>query len=266
MTGAGTQDNPYIIETWTDLFDGVGYYCRLAKDLDGNDYNDGIMPIRTQFPSDLDGAGHTIRNIYNITGNPSASYNIVETVGGTWENVTIENCITDSTFLNNVGNKMQNFLNCKFSVSAFVMFGGGLTLKECTVSCDLMQGLALGNYSTSFERCTAKIKISNPREAPLRFNCNTCRIEAEFLNPITGYSSSRPLETKNSVVAIRFHEDETTNFSIIGNIFLPSVVDSDLWGNTPKGNIGDGIIFLSTLDMKNADALNAAGFQVVRVS
>ena len=269
MTGAGTQDNPYIIETWTDLFDcaqSSDNYGRLANDLDGNDYNGGIMPLRSKFPSYLDGAGHTIRNIYNITGSPSSSYNIFEPVGGEIKNVTFENVITDVPFISAYVSRMLTFENCKFSVAAYHLMTGGATLKECTISCDLIAGFTPTGSAFILERCGFKAKIKSPRNSPLFSTCKSCRVEAELQSPISNFASSYVMDVSNSVLAIKPHPDETASLRITGDALLPSVVDSDLWGSAPKENVGDGIIFLSTQDMKNADALNVAGFQVVRVS
>lgn len=269
MTGAGTQENPYIIETWTDLFDcaqSSDNYGRLANDLDGNDYNGGIMPLRSKFPSHLDGAGHTIRNIYNITGSPSGAYNIFEPFGGEIKNLTFENVITDETFIYAAGSAMLTFENCKFSVSAYHFMANGVTCKECTISCDLIAGFTPTAVAFILERCNCKVKVKSPRSSPLYATCKSCRIEAELQSPISDFASSYVLTVTDSVLAIKPHPEETHSIRINGTAILPSVLDSDLWGNTPRDGVGNGVIFLSTQDMKNADALNAAGFQVVRVS
>ena len=78
MLGTGTKTDPYLVETWDDFFDmssdtSTTVFYMLVNDLDGNDYNGGIFPIKKTVHANLDGNGHTIRNIYNMDGSGTAS-------------------------------------------------------------------------------------------------------------------------------------------------------------------------------------------------
>ncbi|GAH35076.1 unnamed protein product, partial [marine sediment metagenome] len=69
MTGSGTATDPYIITNWTDfrsMTGGTTYY-KLSCDLDGKDYNNGVWKKASVQFAQLDGDGHTIKNIDSDT-------------------------------------------------------------------------------------------------------------------------------------------------------------------------------------------------------
>lgn len=101
MTGEGTQTNPYIITTADELYSmgtlgGTDVYFRLEADIDfnGTQYAETFEPIPL-YCAELDGNGHTIRNIYcnsdstvtvfsDMTSNTSAQTAVIK-------NLVIEN-------------------------------------------------------------------------------------------------------------------------------------------------------------------------------
>lgn len=275
MQGTGTNTDPYLIETWDDFFDmsndtSTEVHYALVNDLDGNDYNGGIFPINKTVHANLDGNGHTIRNIYNMDGSGTWAYYLMTPIhyNGTWKNLTFENVLTNVSFWGyNQPNatRYHFFENVKFSGKCNTLsYQMHMYCTECAISCDLIEHLS--NFGITLKRSSLKGSISKPSGYAMAWTLLSARLELDIIGQPLSYASNETASAANSVVAVKMPDGVSLAYTINGDSTSPSVLDSTLWGSTPTSNIKSGIIMLSTEDMKNADALNAAGFPVVRVS
>lgn len=271
MQGTGTQTDPYQIETWNDFIaetqespsDSV--YYMLAGDLDGNDYNDGIMPFGIKVHRLLNGNGHTIRNIYNESTNGNV---FAAPYGLNWSDLTVENVQTSGNLFalpSSTTNHAYfgNFTNCKITAKCRTVFAlSAANFMECTISALTGDGIGNSNQRSSFTRCSINIKINTPGQFWSCINLFSTRFEAELMaEPI----SASAMNVSNSVIAIKNPSGGSRAYVITGDSFSPSVIDATLWGDNPTTSITNCIL-LPTEDMKNAAKLNAAGFAVVAVS
>lgn len=274
MLGTGTKTDPYLVETWDDFFDmsndtSTKVHYKLVNDLDGNDYNGGIFPIKKTVHANLDGNGHTIRNIYNMDGTGTAAYYLMIPVhyNGVWKNLTFENVLTNVSFWGydqSNATRTHNFTNVKFSGKCNTLsYQMHLYCTECTISCELIEHMS--NFGITLKRSSLKGSISTPSGYEMAWALLSARLELDIIGQTTS-NRNVGASASNSVVAIKMPDGVILNYIINGDPTSPSVLDSTLWGTAPTGNINSGIIMLPTEDMMNADALNAAGFPVVRVS
>lgn len=273
MQGTGVQTDPYLIETWDDFFDmtndSQSTYYMLVSDLDGNDYNGGVFGDSKVVHSNLDGNGHTIRNLYFI--GYSGGYLMRPNVhGGLWKNLTIANVQTTCAVFGNDQTKRDlRMEHCTISAECYALASVlSLNMTECTLSLKAIAAVQSASYNQNFRssmlRCSANVRLLEPTERWGELIISSTRLEMQLDKPPTAINSS-PLSVSNSVLAIRMPEGVSDAHVIQGDSTSPSVLDSTLWGDTPTDGITD-MILLPTEDMKNADALNAAGFSVVRVS
>lgn len=275
MQGTGTNTDPYLIETWDDFFDmsndtSTAVHYMLANDLDGNDYNGGIFPLRKTVHGNLDGNGHTIRNIYNMDGTGTAAYYLMIPIhyNGTWKNLTFENVLTNVSFWGyNQSNATRThyFENVKFSGKCYaISHQMHLYCTECAISCELIEHMC--NFGITLQRSSLKGSVSIPSGYAMHWTLLSARLELEIKGQPSSYDSNKTASASNSVIAVKMPDGVSLTYTINGDPTSPSVLDYTLWGSTPTSNIKAGIIMLPTEDMKNADALNAEGFPVVRVS
>ncbi len=270
MKGTGIETDPYLIETWTDFFDesahGTNVYCMLANDLDGNELNNGIFPSGNAVPANLDGNGKSIRNLYNMDD----GINLEISGKGIWKNLTIESVITTGAVFTYDGvttsYKIQ-FQKCTISVKCLYFISlGGADFTECTLSMILgesMKDFGSRGGSVSMNRCSLYCTIQEPSNNWNNFDVKTSRIEMQ-VNKMPADGGTFAAE--NSIIAVKMPDGESgVNFVFSGNSLFPSVMDATLWGNNSTEKFS-GIILLPTESMKNADALNAAGFVAARVS
>lgn len=147
MTGAGTQNDPYIVSTWADLVTKAaesGVYIKLGANIDMNDeYPEGITAGCDLNCCELDGDGHKIKNISAT----NKAYIFRATYSGT---LNIKNCSfinvklevnaanPGMTFFIDGQNKTVNFYLCEFSGS---MTGTGYTVY-------------ISRGTTTFTRCS----------------------------------------------------------------------------------------------------------------
>lgn len=280
MQGTGTQTDPYRIENWDDFFDMTedtsGTFYILMNDLDGNDYNGGVFGYYNAVHANLDGNGHVIRNLYYMHTAPAAAYGYglmrFNIYGGTWKNLTIENVQTNCPLFTHSQSGRDVYMeNCSITAACSVVCANvKMHFTECTVSLALLYGLASVSTNTSYfpiyTRCNVVCTVSNPSQYTYLFSScfYTSRLEMEVQSAPT-VTANVGLPNSNSVLAIQLPEDTTIALTVNGTADSPSVMDSTLWGDAPTSNVTN-CIFLSTEDMKNADALNAAGFAVTAVA
>lgn len=277
MQGTGVQTDPYLIETWDDFFDmtndSQSTYYMLANDLDGNDYNAGIFGVTNVVHTNLDGNGHTIRNLYYMHTSSGASYYLMRpnVYSGTWKNLTIENVQTNLALFGYIQNQRYMYVqNCTISAECYAFSSNlSVSLTECTLSLKAVAAYQTAAYNQTYRatllRCSANIRLSAPTNRWGMFNVSSSRVEMQLDQPPSSITEYEYMNASNSVLAIMMPDNATGAYVIKGDTTSPSVLDSTLWGDTPTDGIA-GVILLPTADMKNADALNAAGFSVVRVS
>ena len=271
MRGSGTITDPYMIETWSDFFStdvrSLSVYAMLANDLDGNDHNNGLFALNNYMPYNLDGNGHTIRNIYYHGDYSGENYVLFMSGGGNWKNLTLEN-IDVGVVLFDFGTQYQNFQNCKISVNAVAFQNRGVA--KFIDSCASLK-VVTQKSRCEWLRSHGRIEMVRPTYvySVLEHIANTSRLEINVLATPSGTATSlNPLKVANSVLAISLPEDWDTvtkkPLSVKGDPLQPSVMDSTLLRGNSTSQITD-VILLPTEDMKNADKLNAAGFLVERV-
>lgn len=274
MKGTGIQTDPYLIETWDDFFDmsndSIETYYMLMNDLDGNNWNGGIFGHTNIVHTNLDGNGHTIRNLYyTYNGNAdSVALMQLHELGGTWKNLRIENVLTNISLFGGDNAAAVYFESCVISAECFSIARYiAAAFTECTISAKLQAALrkTFSNYDViTLVRCSVNCRIINPTYDWDAVSATDSRIEMQ-LEKAPSLNAYHSITVKNCVLAIEMLANATYSYKIKGDSALPSVLDSTLWGTTPTSGITD-VILLPTEDMKNADALNAAGFTVARVS
>ncbi len=237
MTGLGTQQDPYIIENWTDFFnitDSSCYY-KLGCNLDANDYNNGVWTACTLSCAELDGNGHIVRNINN-TSTASNKYAIDITAACTIKNLTLKQCLqmagttTAYGFFAGSANVAKNFINCNFEISAPCIFqtgtaSGNYIFDGCTLSFDCVRiSSSAGTQKGRLFRSNLYVNASNCSNLLGFTIINTSRITGNVncssATLTLGYDGC----TTNSVFAINTNAE----IDIEGNAGSPTVVDSDL--------------------------------------
>lgn len=284
MQGTGTYVDPYQIETWDDFFnmenDSLSTYFLLVRDLDANLLGGWTpnMKVHTNLRSaptgQIDEYGralhYKIRNIeYHAGTTGGASLMVFNMYGGTWEDVEIENVLSNCVLFDYIQSGRTVYMkNCKISAECYCLFNGIQgDCERCTFNLNLIVNLkgAYTGGSPTFRYSSVKARIQNPDWMSTTFQAYYSRIEIKYANPVSESYANLGISATNSVLAIEFPESQTYAVKIQGNVNEPSVVDETLWGNCPKTN-ATSCIFLPTASMKNADRLNEAGFSVIAVN
>lgn len=186
--GTGTEQDPYLIEDWTDWFaqeaNGETYY-KLTADLDGNEYNDGVMD-QTVTLGYVDGNGHKIDNIFvtntidflevtNGTHVHDLAFQNIQTssdfisVRSSNQHVCFEGCRFEWTslggYFSSIGTSYANcsFKNCQISAvmlgASSIIFNNKDSYFDCGISVDAAMGTHNGYISIGkacFYRCMIK--------------------------------------------------------------------------------------------------------------
>lgn len=213
VTGTGTQADPYVVTTYAELVENVGYgYVRIGNDINITDeYPDGDMPVLTVNYT-IDGNGKTISNWYRTTG--GRLINIYDSAH--IDNLTLKNIYVtynDDIFGFPANNNIWRFNNCKFS--------------------GYVRGRLYNNSNpyNHFKNCSFNIKTGNDMSYSyvMNSNCLNCYIHIHFTQK-GGYGLfGNNTEVENSYIEITA-DDSVKNIVNIGGFgsVTNCVIDSYL--------------------------------------
>ncbi len=240
MTGEGTKINPYLITNVQELYSmgdvgGTDVYFRLDTDIDfnGTEYAENFVPIPL-FCAELDGNGHTIRNIYCNTSGTAVIF--------------ADMTSTDTS--NTVEVKNLTFENIELAAADITFFGaysgttkGTVNLSECIISmrCTLTQQLT--NTSTSYKGlmhdlyrtvnmylCTVKLEFNGIKEHSL--------LTGSAVNRSQFYIDIRYLKTNTlaSCYSSLFYKVDMTDTAIFGKVTADNDSSANIYHFATNGN------------------------------
>lgn len=259
MTGTGTQEDPYVVDTWSDFVTAIGEekaYVSLNVDIDMNEIAPQGVGNITVSAELVDGKGHTISNIRE-DGN--SMFNIVP--GCTMQNINFKNFIATSNFFtysNNSGRRY--FYNCVFT--GVVEGGNFITQGGTSFQFDSNANAGCG-FNISFNNGT----LWNSNENyPIQFNDSNLNFKNFNSNKLTYlencYISGNItknltiLHSKNSVFDCDVPENITITLSTANSNIL---INSDKCKGTVSGS---GYTLVTTEQLKNAEYLESIGFPI----
>lgn len=284
MTGAGTTEDPYIVDSIEDFRTAIAKVCdyvKLNADIDCSDldYWDGI----TTKAKTIDLCGHTIKNI-NI--NPSDNRYFLSPLTSDTTNCTIKNGTIQSLYCTNLDN-----------IIAYSNYYGDIYLIDLKISGEfLMSATSTGLFHAgyiSFIRCSINVKVNNllptfydGNHYMANYNYCNIKLEADCKNRIfygtprhskfTGkLTNSQPYFNyifsgggSDNVIAMELiSATENSKFSFSsGTPEGYSILDADLASQAIWDNKREPYVkYLTTAQMKSAEYLNSVGFPVSEV-
>lgn len=285
MTGTGTAEDPYIVDTIEDFRTAIAKVCdyvKLDADLDCSDldYWNGV----TTWAKTIDLCGHTIKNI-NI--NPVENRYFLKPNTDSDNNCTIKNGTIQSLYCTNLD-----------SIIDYKNYYGTIYLTDLKISGEFV----MSNSSTAlfyagyicFTRCSINIKINGYLAAFYMYkqyvaNYNYCniRLEAEkcgsdifcgtpahskFTGKLTysAYSTAylfRYGGADNVIAMELISAINSANFAFSNNIPTGySILDNELASQAHWNDKQETYVkYLTTAQMKSAEYLNSIGFPVSEV-
>ena len=152
MAGTGTQADPYIITTYTELVEKAaeaGVYVKVDNDINITDeYPDGDMPTLV-VNSPIDGNNKKISNWYKITS--GYCVDVKNTVSDlTFGNINIESDCSGFYHANTL--TAPHFTGCKFYGVLYKLFKAGdkSELKDCTLNLNIKRTGSDGYVMSDF--------------------------------------------------------------------------------------------------------------------
>lgn len=290
VTGTGTQGDPYIVHSYSELKTTIANipntlkYVKLGNDIDCNDYGsfewETITPSATGAKFDLDLDGHTIKNIKIKASNYLISapyYGNAKIHNGKILNVFCitgaygilgENSTYNPFYIENVSmsifidNSVNHPLFYKWRATACAIYIAGES-KSSNTSFKIMQADSFNDTGILADNCDFLFDLINLPPTPQIYIDNSnivikeCRIrgKANFSNP-SGFDFASP--SQNSVW------DLETN-----------LVTSLSWANSTGGVYNSdkahfqsdkGVIPVTSAEIINGNSLRAKGFVVVNVA
>ncbi|MBE6861586.1 MAG: hypothetical protein E7497_01615 [Ruminococcus sp.] len=233
MTGEGTKTNPYLITNVQELYSmveagGTDVYFRLDTDIDFNEteYAENFVPIPL-YCAELDGNGHTIRNIYcNTSGTAvvfsdmtsTESSNTVEVKNLTLENVEL--VAADITFFaadSGTTSGTINLSECIFSMRC--------TLTQSLVnSTTAYKGLMNGRYrKVNLYLCTVKLEFNGIKEHSLLTGCTVNR--SQFYVDIRYISGNSKSYAQTSL----FYKVDMTDTAVFGKVKADNTATTNVY-------------------------------------
>ncbi|WP_044730469.1 hypothetical protein [Geobacillus kaustophilus] len=181
MRGAGTQENPFIIETSADLQaiqNNLSAYYELANDIDmkGVTWTPIASDPTNRFTGVIDGKGHKILNFtINDTTKDQQAFIIWTNAGATFKNIAFENAYVKGRNYNSVFVArpfMTVFENCYIQGriegtsynAAFSYASSSTTYRNCFVDVTVSGSYAgafvsVDNSKSFFERCYSNANV-----------------------------------------------------------------------------------------------------------
>lgn len=298
MTGTGTAEDPYIVDTIEDFRTAIATSCdyvKLDTDLDCSDM-DYWTGVAIQAVT-IDLCGHTIKNI-NITPivadkNYLFSCSITKSTikNGTFQSIygTNVECIYKNTYrassytyayfidvkfsgiltLSNTNNIFENYGGS----STWSSYPGSLYFTRCSINLKITNNV---KYSVFFTRtderakivhdsCNYKFDFTSEHDYPLNGVFQNSKLTGN-INLTSSNTSYIFYKLNSCVIAVSLSSVAKVCMTYVACAGL-TVVDVDLMtGCSEYGNTDDtNIKYLTTAQMKSAEYLNSIGFPVSEV-
>lgn len=217
MTGAGTQTNPYIVETAEDLYAISSYgsstkYFKLGNDIDFNEteYAKNFSPIALKAKC-LDGDGHTIRGIYKNT--PGSAISLFEdSYSSSYSPIEIKNLTIEAEL---IGSNVTFF---RYTYTAGTVY----TFNNCCFIFNCSEGAANENAL-----------LNSPLLTP-KFNYCTLILNGDLV-------SSHKLMQSGSMTGCQVRS------SIVLRASDPTITDNALWYGVTAADTG----FFGKIELRN---------------
>ena len=227
MSGTGTQNDPYIVTTYTELVTKAaenGKYIKLGNDIDVlSEYPDGDVPVLV-VNGYIDGDGKTVSRIYNTESKHCISFG--STADSYIMNTLFRNINTSYSLINNTTSVQSHVTlrNCAFTG----IMGNGYILDRTSGYGGSVSGCSFnfsGNdlhltndyYDNRYENCNIRIKTAaswlcynDARNRSATFDSCYLDVEAPGLVQF-GDESSTYVYFENSVLDIT--TDNSVNIS-----------------------------------------------------
>ena len=258
MTGAGTQNDSFIVDNWADFrtidINSAEIFVRWAdsenKIIDFNDIlPEGFTEI-IYIPANVDFNGWTFRNFHSTAG--TAFY-------GVSNNSNINNLILENFYF--TGQYLLHKVNCANCIFSGIAHGVSAT---CF------------GYSSNFTGCSANLRMHSGSESAV-FSNSVCR-NSDITLDITGnrftisydgkvynsrFSGKIQIDGNNIMVSIGY----SSVFNLISNKPLScssatgiSVFNADTMPNPANAN--KNLVGLTSEQLKNAEYLYNMGFPI----
>lgn len=286
MTGTGTQQDPFIVDNWTDFVTAVGTtdaYVAFPETSGIINMNDealtGLLSAVTLNCADIKGNGWQIRNLYSI-GNHNVFYNSKNLVVS---NLDFINMYID--FQNNYGryfwkqntnNCQAKFNGCTFSGLAIKQaipeyptyvssifystnYNSKIQLNSCALTLQLQGAMEFWDVSDSENSNVTSfttIKLSGNSEKSIEGCYKNCKF--------TGTSKSTSLDIRyNSISNYNVFDvdfSDASSFSCIAPNNTINLINTD---KLPTGaTVGTGFIGVTTAQLADASYLSSLGFPI----
>lgn len=284
MTGAGTTEDPYIVDTIEDFRTAIAKVCdyvKLDADLDCSDldYWGGV----TTYAKIIDLCGHTIKNV-NI--NPVENRYFLKPHTDSDNDCTIKNGTIQSLYCTN--------LDC---IIDYKNYYGDIYLTDLKISGEFVmskssKALFHAGY-ICFTRCSINVKINNPltsfylgENSTTNYDYCNIKLEAEckdnvFRGTPTHSKFTGKLKFSSYSTISLFTYGGADNviamelISTIGSAYFSfssntptgySILDSELASQAHWSGKQEAYVkYLTTAQMKSAEYLNSIGFPVSEV-
>lgn len=208
--GSGTKEDPYIIASESSFLNMFklstkGKYYKITEDLDFT----GINYPALEFAGNLDGEGHTLKNITSSTG-------VFESIGVYGIRTTIENINVQNI---NVSSQTGSYLGGFASIASNVDVKNVRLLSGKVVNVESAMGSSIdstggfiGNASsdTSIDNCSSMVDVSSPKNAGgfIGINMNATIKDSFSQGTITGNSGV------GGFIALQYIMDDSYNVPV----------------------------------------------------
>ena|GEM_PF-2951760 len=155
MRGAGTQSNPYIIETPADLQaiqNNLSAYYELANDIDmaGVQWTPIAPDSTNRFTGTIDGKGHKIINFtINDTTKDQQAFIVWTNAGATFKNIGFENAYV----------KGRNY-NCIFVARPYMAVFENCYVQGRVEGTSYNAGFSYASSSTTYRNCFVDVTVT----------------------------------------------------------------------------------------------------------
>lgn len=281
MTGTGTQNDPYIVDTWPDFVTTIGTsgaYVKVADDTvwDMNSIAPEGLAQSLQVNANVDGNGATISNLH--VENLSA---VQINLSGYLENIKFTDVYAKATNGNyyfigtSDGNKSGEVGKYISITGKFYGYGANGSNKRIYAVFGDRLGTLFTSCSTNVELYgTAQLckdTINSEINAPLLVNCNIRYVRL----PISGvYTWQNRLKVKNSwvegseyttVYVSSSSENSIFNISAFGNVYEGNSRTCLIWNSDKIASgvsVSSNIKLCTEAQLKDAAYLASIGFPI----
>lgn len=301
MNGTGTKNDPFVIMTAEELYHmgeygGNDVYCRLGADisLNGTPYGENFTPIPVCC-GHLDGAGHSIKNIYvNTVDSDVNLFSVTSDTTVEISNLVIENIELSAlnSYVFSSGNDTGctvELYNCTFILNVRRLdrdtssSGSRCLLHNnlIVVNAELCTFAVKGNYEVPYSifkngamkrshlrlELTVQEMLSTSADGAAIFN-NAIVTDSYFTGKIKGVGYNILMAHEDAAFSNCYHaiEYEAVSGAYWNAAFLtPCFYDADKMGSAEyRRTVNGGWYFygLTTEQCKNADYLRSIGFIV----